>query len=77
MYINMAASRLLILTHCTHMKIFLKEAGIISMEINVTFEEYDEVVQYDLEDVLNELGINENWESRNQVTIDQRKKQLE
>ena len=47
------------------------------MEINVTFEEYDEVVQYDLEDVLNELGINENWESRNQVTIDQRKKQLE
>ncbi len=59
MYINMVASRLLISTHCTYTKIFLKEAGIISTEVNVTFEEHEEVLQYDPEDVPNELGINE------------------
>ena len=59
-YINIAASRLLILTHCTHMEIFLKKAGIISTEVNVTFEEFDEVIQYDPEDALVELDINEN-----------------
>ena len=40
------------------------------MEINVTFEEYEEVLHYDPENVLNELEINEDWKSRNQVTID-------
>src|SRR6266540_7136786 len=33
MYINMAASRLLTLIHCTHTKMFLIEAGIISKGI--------------------------------------------
>src|SRR6266511_1104365 len=36
MYINMAASRLLTLTHYTHTEMFLMEAGIISRGINVT-----------------------------------------
>ncbi len=61
-YINMAASRLLILTHCIHMKMFLKEARIILTEVNITFEKYEEVLQYNPEDMLNELGINEDWE---------------
>jgi len=59
----MVASRLLIPTHCTHTEIFLKKAGIISTEVNITFEEFDEILQYDPEDAPNELGINENWES--------------
>ncbi len=42
------------------MEIFLKKAGIISTEVNVTFEEFDEVIQYDPEDALVELDINEN-----------------
>ncbi len=70
MYINMAASRLLILTYYTHMEIFLKEAGIISTDVNVTFKEYEEVIQYDPDDASNELGINENWKPQNQITID-------
>ncbi len=74
MYINIATSRLLTPIYCTHTEIFLKEAGIILTEMNVTFEEFDEVLQYDPEDVSNELGINENWKSQNQITIDQRKK---
>jgi len=41
-------------------EMFLKEAGIISSKVNVTFEEYDEIFQYDLEDTSNELSINEN-----------------
>jgi len=53
---------------------FLIEAGIISREINVTWDDKVKELQYDPEDVSAELGINENWESRNQVTIDQRKK---
>src|SRR6266542_5197885 len=61
-YINMMASRLLILTHCIHMKMFLKEARIILTEVNITFEKYEEVLQYNPEDMLNELGINEDWE---------------
>ena len=77
MYINIAASRLLILTHCTHTEMFLMEAGIIAKEINVTFDDEVKELQYDPEDVSDDLGINEDWESRNQVTIDQRKKQLE
>ncbi len=70
----MMASRLLTLTHCTHTEMFLIEAGIISREINVTWDDKVKELQYDPEDVSAELGINENWESRNQVTIDQRKK---
>ncbi len=70
MYINIATSRLLISIHCTHMEIFLKEAEIIFLKVNITFEEYDEVLQYDLKDASNELEINENWEFQNQVTID-------
>ena len=40
----MAASKLLILIHCTHMKMFLKEARIISTEVNIIFKEYEEVL---------------------------------
>ncbi len=65
MYINMVTSRLLTSTHCTHTEVFLKEAGIISSEVNVTWEEYDKVLQYDSEDASNELRINENWEPWN------------
>ena len=36
-----------------------------------------EELQYNPEDVSAELGINEDWEPQNQITIDQRKKQLE
>jgi len=60
MYINMAASRLLTSTHCTHTEMFLKEVRIILTKVNVIFEEYEEVLQYDPEDVPNELEINEN-----------------
>ena len=44
------------------MKMFLKEARIILTEVNITFEKYEEVLQYNPEDMLNELGINEDWE---------------
>jgi len=40
----MAASKLLILTHCTYIEIFLKEAGIAFTEVNVIFEEFDEIL---------------------------------
>ena len=73
----MATSRLLTLTHCIHTEMFLMEAGIISTEVNVTFDDKVEEMRYDPEDTPDELEINENWESQNQVTIDQRKKQLE
>ncbi len=56
----MTASRLLTPIHYTHMEMFLKEAEIISTEINVTFEEYEEVLQYDPENAPNKLGINKN-----------------
>jgi len=56
---------------------FLKEAGIVSSEVNVTFDDKVKAMQYDPEDASNKLRINEDWKSRNQVTIDQRKKQLE
>ena len=58
MYINMAASRLLTPTHCTHTEMFLIEAGIISREINVTWDDKMEELQYD-ENALTDLGINE------------------
>ncbi len=57
----MAISKLLTLTYYTYTEIFLKKVGIIFTEINVTFEEHDEVFQYDLKDVSNELEINEDW----------------
>ncbi len=72
----MMTSKLLTLTHCMHTEIFLKEVGIISSEVNVTFDEIDEVLQYDLENAPEQLGLNKNWKSQNQVTIDQKKKQL-
>ena len=77
MYINMIANKLLILTHYTHIEIFLIEAEIISTEGNIIFDNQVKELQYDPEDVLDKLGINEDWKSQNQVTIDQRKKQLE
>ena len=61
----MAASRLLILMHCTYTKIFLKEAEIIFTEVNITFEEYDKVFQYDLKDAPDQLAVNEDWKPHN------------
>ena len=77
MYINMTVSRLLTPIHCTHTEIFLKEAGIISIDVNVTFDDKVKKIRYNSEEASDKLGINEDWEPRNQVTIDQRKKQLE
>ena len=65
MYINIAANRLLTSTHCTHTKMFLIEAGIISTGINVIFDDKVEELQYDPKDAPAELGINEDWKSRN------------
>ena len=76
MYINMVVSNLLTLTYCTHIEIFLLEVRIISTDINITFDDKVEEIRYDPEETLDELGINENWEPRNQVMINQRKKQL-
>ena len=70
MYINMTASKLLTPTHCTHMEMFLMKTGIISIGVNVTFDDKMKELQYDLEDASDELGINENWKPQNQVTID-------
>ncbi len=55
----MVTSRLLISTHCTHTKMFLMEAEIILTGVNVTFDDKVKKMQYDPEDVPNELGINE------------------
>src|SRR6266540_6488411 len=63
MYINIAASRLLTLTHCTHTEMFLMEAGIIVRGINVIFDDEVKELQYDSQDAPDELGINEDWES--------------
>ncbi len=64
MYINMIASKLLTLTYCIHTELFLKKVDIITLEVNVIFEKYDEVFQYDPEDTLVELGINKNWKPK-------------
>jgi len=56
---------------------FLMEAGIIAKGINVTWDDQVKELQYDPEDAPAELDINEDWEPRNQITNDQRKKQLE
>ncbi len=61
MYINMAASKLLTLIHCTHTEIFLIEAEIISTRVNVTFDDKVEELQYDPDDASDELSINEDW----------------
>ncbi len=76
MYINMVTSKLLTLTHCIHIEIFLMEAGIISTGTKVIFDDKVKEMRYDPEDASDELSINEDWESQNQVIIDQRKKQL-
>ncbi len=73
----MAAGRFLTPTHCTHTEMFLLKAKIILTDVNVTFDDKVEEMRYDPEDALDELGFNEDWEPQNQVTIDQRKKQLE
>ncbi len=65
MYINITTSRLLISTHCTYTEIFLKEVGIISTEVNVTFDDKVEKIRYDPEDAPKELSINQNWEPQN------------
>ena len=77
MYINMVTSRLLTPTHCTYTEMFLIEAEIIVTDVNVTFNDKVEELQYDPKDASDELGINKDWKSRNQVTVNQRKKQLE
>ncbi len=74
MYINMAVSRLLIPTHCTHMEMFLMEAEIISTDVNITWDDKVEEMRYDPEEPPAELSINKDWKPQNQVTIDQRKK---
>ncbi len=51
MYINMMISWFLIPSHCTHTEIFLKEAEILLIKENITFDEFEEVLQYDLEDL--------------------------
>ena len=71
------ASRLLTSTHYTHTEMFLIEAEIIARGINVTWDNKVEELQYDPEDAPAELEMNKDWEPRNQITIDQRKKQLE
>ena len=53
------------------------EEGIIVRGINITFDDKVEELQYDPQDASDELKINENWEPQNQITIDQKKKQLE
>ena len=53
------------------------KAGIILTKVNITFDDKVKELQYDPEDAPDKLGINEDWEPQNQVTIDQRKKQLE
>ena len=70
MYINIAVSNLLTPTHCTHIEIFLLKAGIISTDINITFDDKVEKIRYDSEEASDELGINKNWKPQNQVTID-------
>ncbi len=52
------------------MKLFLKKARIIFFKINITFEEYEKVLQYNLKDALVKLSINKDWKSQNQITID-------
>ena len=70
MYINIAVSNLLILMHYMHTEMFLLEAGIISIDVNITFDDKVEEIRYDPEDIPDELGINEDWKPQNQVTID-------
>ncbi len=73
----MIASNLLILTHYTLMKMFLEDVSILTLCANITFEKYEKVLQYDLENASEDLKINENWKPKYQVTINQRRKQLE
>ena|SRR6266498_2518502 len=48
----MTASKLLIPTYCIHTELFLKKVDIIISEVNITFEEYDKIFQYDSKDTL-------------------------
>ncbi len=52
-------SNLLTLTYCIYTEIFLKEAGILETCANIMFEEYNKVLQYDLEDVLEDIRVNQ------------------
>jgi len=46
-----------------YIEMFLKEAEIIFMKINVTFKKHEEVLQYDPNDAPNELDTNKDWKS--------------
>ena len=59
MYINLVTSKLLTPTYYTHTEIFLMEAGIISSEVNVTFDDKVKEIRYDSKDAPDELDINE------------------
>jgi len=59
------------------MKMFLEDVSILTLCANITFEKYEKVLQYDLENASEDLKINENWKPKYQVTINQRRKQLE
>ncbi len=56
---------------------FLLEVEIISTGVNVTFDDKVKEQRCDPDNAPVELGINKNWKPQNQITIDQRKKQLE
>ena len=58
-YINMTVSNLFTPTHCIHTEIFLLEAGIISTDVNVIFDDKVEEIRYDPKEASDELSINE------------------
>ncbi len=55
----MMISNLLIPTYCIYIEIFLKGAGILEICANIMFEEYNKVFQYDLEDALEDIRVNQ------------------
>ncbi len=55
-YIYMIANKLLTLIYCIHMEIFLRKVRIVTLNINVTFKEYNKVIRYDLNDISNKLN---------------------
>ncbi len=57
-----------------NVKIFFKGVEILISCTNVTFEKYEEILQYDPENMLEILEINDNRKSKHQVTINQKKK---
>jgi len=55
----MTVSNLFTPTHCIHTEIFLLEAGIISTDVNVIFDDKVEEIRYDPKEASDELSINE------------------